>query len=509
MKNLNTFVSSGLLVVLSLGGLVVDLPTALAAPPTDEEALDGLHDRLQEIIEELYVPGLAVAVVRDDEVIHLDAVGVRDTQQNLPVTPDTVFYIASCTKTYMAMAAAALAEAGKLDLDAPVKQYLPKFLLADAELTESVTVRDLLCHAKGINSTPIVWLDAYTGQITEERYYHWLKEVKPTGSHEYTNVHYTLAGRVIESVTGESWKDYLDRRIFERAGMTRTTCYASRMYALEDVAIPAIRKDGGFALSPVRKTDQTMHAAGGIGTSVRDLGRWIVVNLNEGSIDGKPVVSAESARQMQTLQDSGERRFPPFAHRTFEGHGLGWSIGTYRGERVLDHGGGYVGAAAMISFMPDQKIGVAVAANGDGAVALLVTMEVFDRLLGIEGNPELLSMLKDNIENRLARVQAEAQAFGANPAEGAGLSLAPRHYAGRYESSGWGTVEIKYRDGRLLGTAGALSLSFGSRGPDRFVVDYGISENDQGRFEIDGDRVTALVLDPSDYEGEIRFERSR
>ncbi len=118
-------------------------------------------------------------------------------------------------------------------------------------------------------------------------------------------------------------------------------------------------------------------------------------------------------------------------------------------------------------------------------------------------------MLKGSIEQRLGRVAAEAEAFGANPAEGGGLSLAPKHYVGRYVSPGWGTVEIEYRDGLLVGTAGALTLRFGSQDPDLFVVDYGTSENDMGRFEVDGGRVTALVIDPSDYEGEIRFERSR
>lgn len=216
--------------------------------------LEGYHERLVEIMEKLHVPGVAVAVVRGDKTIYVDAVGERDVDEHLPVTPDSIFYIASITKTFVATAIVSLIDEGKIELDAPVKRYLPRFELADPEATKSITIKDLLTHAKGIDCDAVVWLDAYTGEITEDRFYHWLSQATPKSSHEYTNVHFTLLGRVVESVTGKSWKDFLDERVFKPAGMTRSTCYASKMYGQSDAGIPAKRTGDGYASSPFRKT---------------------------------------------------------------------------------------------------------------------------------------------------------------------------------------------------------------------------------------------------------------
>jgi CubicO group peptidase (beta-lactamase class C family) len=178
----------GVAMVMLLGGALT------AAEPTDP-ALRGLRERWTEAMRALRVPGLAVVVVRGDEVTHLDALGVRDPAGPKPVTPDTYFYIASCTKPYVAAAAVRLAEAGKLDLDAPVQRYLPRFQLADADAAQKLTVRDLLTHRPGLNTFPVVFLDAFTGEITEDRYYHFLKLARPGGQVAYSNIHFTLAGR--------------------------------------------------------------------------------------------------------------------------------------------------------------------------------------------------------------------------------------------------------------------------------------------------------------------------
>src|SRR5688572_12309752 len=231
------------------------LGSAAAAEPADP-ALRGLHERWAGAMKTLRVPGMAVVVVRGDEVVLLDALGVRDPDGPKPVTPDTYFYIASCTKPYTAAVAALLAEAGKLDLDAPVRRYLPRFQLADADAAAKLTVRDLLTHRPGLNTFPVVFLDAYTGEITEDRYYHFLKRAKPRGQVAYSNVHFTLAGRVIEAVEGKGWREALRDRLFEPAKMTRTTGYASKMYADADAAVPLQERGDGWEPTSVRKTDR-------------------------------------------------------------------------------------------------------------------------------------------------------------------------------------------------------------------------------------------------------------
>ena len=485
-------------------------PTKPGTPPAAElvsEELADYHDRLVEIMRELRVPGLAVVVVKDDKVVFLDTLGVRDPETNKPVTKDTIFYIASCTKTFVATAIVALAEDGKLDMDAPVKRYLPRFELADAKATESITIRDLLTHAKGINSDPIVWLDAYTGEITEDRYYRWLREAEVRGSPEYTNVHFTLLGRVIESVTGKSWKDYLQERIFDRAGMTRTTAYASRMYGDGDAAIPSIRADGGFAPAPVRKNDSVMHAAGGTGASINDLARWVRLQLGAGSIDGATLLPEPRMSEMHKQHVSCERGLPPFMPCTRTGFGLSWTVGTFREHRMLVHGGGYAGTAAAVSFLPDKKMGVAVLANVEGVCTQLITVEIYDRLLGVKDTDNLPD-IKHMLDSRLAKRRRKQAETSDRPVTGETLSTPIAAYAGVYENNDWGAVLVENNDGRLAARQGALTLSLRSTGKDRFEVAYGTGEPDMARFEIDKNgKVMAIVV--TLYGKETRFPRRR
>ena len=465
------------------------------------------RERLARISSDLRVPGVAVAVVANDRTVYLEATGTRDPVRLRPVTADTVFYIGSCTKPFVAMAILALAEDGKLDLDAPVRKYLPKFEIADAKLTKTLTVRDLLSHAKGLDSDPITWLDAYTGEISEERYYRWLKRSKATGTHKNTSVHYTLAGRIIEAVTGQSWKDFLAERIFKPSGMTRTTCYADKMYALEDVAMPAVRSGNGYGPARIRKTDRTMHAAGGMGASVRDLVRWLRLNLNNGEIDRKRIVSESSLAEMHKLHTTGGRRWPPYVLRTEEGHGLGWSIGTYRDRRLISQGGGFVGAAAHISFMPDENLGLAVLTNVDGANAEVIAMEIYDRLLA-PGGQDILSRYTNAFKVRLERTKESEALFAKNPTEVGGLSLPPGAYTGTYANGDWGTLHLRLKDGKLVGTLGDLTLRFGAVGTDRFVVGYGIGRPEDGRFELtSGGAVSAVVIDHADGDATVRYKR--
>lgn len=284
----------------------ITLPVLLAClarqgAPTHPDLAD-LTERWQRAMTDFGVAGMAMVLVEGDEVVHQVTLGERDPERHLPVTADTLFYLASATKPFVALALAKLAEEGKVDLDAPVRRYLPRFALADEQASASITVRDLLCHRPGLDSFPIVLLDAYTGEITEERFYHFLAEVKPGGGVAYSNLHFTLAGRVIEAVTGQSWRDYLAEHVFAPAGMTRSTGYATWMYAQADVALPCLPTAQGFAPASVRKSDNTMHAAGGLGCSIHDLGVWLRLNLGRGSLGELEVAGPAAVEEMFRLQ---------------------------------------------------------------------------------------------------------------------------------------------------------------------------------------------------------------
>lgn len=474
------------------------------AQETRAKSLEDLEPRWTRAMRQLRVPGMAVAVVRGGRVLYRQCFGIRDLGENKPVTPDTAFYIASCTKSFVATAIAMLAEQKKLDLDAPVKSYLPRFRIADPELSQKLTVRDLLCHRYGLHSGPIVFLDAYSGEITEDRFYGFLAQVEPADTPRYSNLHFTLAGRVIAQVTGYTWRDFLEECIFRPAGMQQATGYADGMYARDDVAIPLLPRGESFVRSPVRKTDRTMHAAGGLGMSIRDLERWLLLNLGGGKVGGTRIIGAKALAELHRQHAAAATSTGRIGVR--DGFGLGWFTGKYRGRRWVQHGGGYVGAAAHVSFLPDEGIGVALLANTNGsghALIECVSIDIYDHLLGIDGE-DLLPDFARQSERFVARLWERPRA--QNPARAGTLTLPAAHYTGIYRNPDWGTVLIQLADGNLVGRIGGLEAELFARGKDRFGAIIATTQKSRGRFDIAGGKVRALVLDLMGRSG-IRFVR--
>lgn len=482
-------------------------------PGTLAPELADLVPRWQEAMEACGVPALALVLVEGEgDGVQRVTLGHRDPEGTAPVTPDTIFYIASATKPYVAFALAQLAEEGKLDLDAPVRSLLPRFRLADPGLTETIRVRDLLCHRYGLNSMPIVLLDAYTGEITEDRYYHFLAEVESPGHMAYSNVHFTLAGRVIEAVSGMTWRDFLAERVFRPAGMTRTTGYADWMYAQDDVALPAVLAGGRPVRSPLRKSDRTMHAAGGLGTSIDDLARWIRLQLGRGRIGDVRLLSESAVEATWRLECEGR---DDSGFGAMDGFGLGWQRGSYRGHLELRHGGGYVGAGSYVCFLPELGLGLGILATGAsaGAVVRLVSTDVHERLLADDEERDLLPALLADARSeraRAARQEAEGEArHEAEPAPDGGehattLSLSLETYAGLYRDEWFGTLTLEVRDSRLVGHLGQLSLELVTPEPDRLLVVSSATDGVEGRFVLDAERVVACELD---LVGPVRFAR--
>ena len=487
--------------------LLSTLTLTLAVPllPQSSERrnpeFEALSRRWGSAVEAGLVPGLAVCVVEGDELLHLEVFGTRDVEDPKPVTPDTQFYIASATKPFVAFATQQLAEQGRLELDHEVSRHLPR--LHFAEGTPPWSVRDLLCHKPGIQSFPVVFLDAYTGEITDDRYYHFLSEVVPTGRVTYTNLHFTLAGRVLESVVGKPWKEVLREQIFAPLGMERTTGYATSMYAGEDVAFPSVLMDGEYRHASVRKCDETMHAAGGLGTTIHDLSRWLRVHLNEGSLEGQRLLSPEGIEEMVREQSRIERG-------DVDGFGLGWMRSSFLGQRRLQHGGGYIGSAALISFLPELGVGVAVLSNTDrmgNALCDLVTEDVFRFFLAEAANYDPLPGLHDRFQQnrRRSRSASGPVESSAPSAEGSALSLAPQSYVGGYTSEHWGTFVVREVEGRLRGKLGNLDVRITPLGKDRFQASSGAALDAESSFLVESGAVRGISM--SLRNREIVFER--
>ncbi|MEX2243844.1 MAG: serine hydrolase [Fimbriimonadaceae bacterium] len=448
------------------------------------------------------VTGFAVVAIKDGRVVLLDAYGDADPFAGKKADIDTRYYIASITKTMTATAIVQLAEQRKLDLDSPVQKYLPRFDLADQEFAKTVTVRDLLCHKPGIGGGNVVQLDAYTGGITEDRYYRMLAASTPTKQVQYTNTHFTILGRVIEAVSGEKWQDYLAKNVFAKAGMSRTTAYMSDLRTDTNFAPPAVVGHNGPAPAPFMKTDRTMHAAGGVLTTVRDMARYMLAWMGGGEQLISNQATAEAFKHQSSFPTDG-------SIRKMSGYGYAWNVGDYRDQKgFASHGGGYTGYQAYVAMVPGQKSGVAVFVNlsgPGGGFMTVVAVDALDRLFGYKIDTGVRSAYEQQANSFMQGLKTFRPA-APNPALSGLLSLPVERYVGRFENELYGEIELRYSGGYLKADFGDLPMSLRSTKLDEFSMHE--SERSDGapcRFVVAAGACTAIEMD---IDGTwLRFDR--
>ena len=310
------------------------------------------------------VPGFAVAVVRGDETVYARGFGYADREAGLEATADTPFYIASVTKPFTSVLAVLLAREGVLSLDNTLADLFPDIAFDPAIRPDEVTVRHLLSHTSGLESEVILVRTGVLGTPSPRIMRHLLAGITanadaPFGSYAYTNLGPIILSLWLDGLGQGRWQDLLAERVYQPAGMTRTTSYESEVVG--EPAPYVIHPERGAERIAFRKYDDTMHAAGGTFASARDLARWLRIHLNEGWIDGQQVFAADVIAEVHrpNIEGRGER-FGPFGR---DGYALGWQTGTYDGDPMLHHFGSYAGALGHTSFMPTRDMGVVVLTN--------------------------------------------------------------------------------------------------------------------------------------------------
>ena len=399
-------------------------------------------------------PGMAVAVVRGKEVIWERGYGHADREAGREVTPTTAFFLASTTKAFTALAAARLAARGELELDAPLSRALRGARFPAGVAPESIRVRDLLTHTHGIDPEgPIVLRVAWTGDYTNDLLLELLGAHKPSKNgraFRYSNLGYDLTGVLLAPKTTHGWKDVVDREVFRPLGMSATTAYRSRVPEAT-LAQPYELGPNGFERVRLAKEDANMGPAGGHFSTARDLARFLVAELNGGTVPGSAGVPREIIERTQRLAVTQDVMFGPYRRH---GWGLGWDLGTYEGDTLIHRFGTFSGYRSHVSFMPGRGLGVVVLVNGGDMASPLADVAanaIYDRLLGRPGVRERLRAGLDSV--RLERNEAPA-AIAADRAKRAARSQTlPRPlevYAGRYVSPEFGTLELRLeRNDRL------------------------------------------------------------
>jgi|HigsolmetaAR202D_1030399.scaffolds.fasta_scaffold02925_5 Beta-lactamase class C and other penicillin binding proteins len=433
-----------------LAALVVLLPSLTFAQKVDERSIDQL---VEETIREWQVPGAAVAITRGDDIIYLKGFGVREKGRPERVTPDTRFAIASATKAFTSTAVAMLVDEGKMSWDDKVRKHLPYFHLSDPFADENVTLRDILSHRTGLSRHDMLW---YGSPWSREEVIRRIGKVKLSqpfrSGYLYQNIMYIAAGEAVAAAAGMPWEDFIRKRIFEPLGMTNSDCSVKDVLNSLDHASPHRKLlDRSVRVIPWRNVDNA-GPAGSINSSARDLTKWMRFQLNEGTFDGKQLVSAASLHETH-LPHTVVRMDQPLRMLTSEmtqlTYGLGWFINDYRGHAVVSHSGAIDGFRANITLLPKEKIGIAVLTNLDQLnVPEALRDSLVDLLLGLPrkdwNKAYMAQAAKDEAEQRAKEEQVGTQEDSAKP---------PRdltEYCGIYEDPAYGTVQISAEGQRLV-----------------------------------------------------------
>ncbi|TYP90419.1 serine hydrolase domain-containing protein [Blastococcus xanthinilyticus] len=407
------------------------MTTTAARPAIDQEHW---QQRLDELAAKHSVPGAALAVLRvgedddGDELVEA-ATGVLNKSTGVEVTPDSVFQIGSISKVWTATLVMQLVDEGKLDLDAPLVDVLPDLRLQDADVARRVTMRHLLTHTSGIDGD--VFTDTGRGDDVLERYVAALVDAPqnhPLGAtFSYCNSGFSLAGRVIEVVTGKTWDAVLRERIIQPLGLTHTSTLPEEAI-LHRVAIGHITPDPEQESHPVTTwvLPRSTGPAGLINATARDVTAFARMHLRDGAAaDGTAVLSAASTAAMQAHQTD-----LPDKHSLGDSWGLGWIRFDWHGERLYGHDGSTFGQNAYLRVLPGQD------GSGGLAVALVTngghTADLFNDLYR-----ELFAELAD------VRIADQLEP----PAQAPDVDLA--RYVGTYERSSI-TTEVFERDGGLV-----------------------------------------------------------
>lgn len=441
-----------------LRNLIFAILTALPLAAQTKVSLEGLDAIAEKALADWKVPGVAIAIIQDDKVILAKGYGFRDAAKKLPVTPQTLFAIGSSTKSFTVAALASLVEEGKLDWDKPVRDYVPGFRMFDQIATDRMTPRDLVTHRSGLPRHDLMW---YASPFTRKELFDRLRFLEPSkdfrSTFQYQNLMFMTAGYISGEVAGKSWEALVRERIFAPLGMRSSNFSVDDSQTSQDFALPYSKVKEDVKLIPFRNIDQ-IGPAGSINSNVQDMSNYVRMHLAAGKFEGRQVLSESNVTQMQTPQMviPGELRYAEISHQSY---GMGFFITTYRGRKLVHHGGNIDGFSALVTFMPREKIGMVILTNANGSpLPTVLSYAVYDRLLGLEPVDWTARLKIDEAKAKAAQEEAKKKGYTDRKPD-THPSHALKDYAGEYEHPGYGTISVKLESDHLTATLHSLSGS--------------------------------------------------
>jgi CubicO group peptidase (beta-lactamase class C family) len=429
---------------------------AQQAPPED------IDEYVSRAMKEFNVPGIAVAIVKDGKIQFAKGYGVKKMGETAPVDADTLFAIASNTKAFTAAALGILVDEKKISWDDPVIKYLPNFQMYDPYVSREITIRDLITHRSGLGLGCGDLLVFPSSDFSRDDIVYKQRFMKPATSfrshYAYDNLLFIVAGQIIPAVTGKSWEEFVKERIFDPLGMNSTNSSITALKPGVNFASPHAKAEGQLQTVPYMNFDNGV-AAGGINSSVNDMSKWMIAQLDAGLIHDPErgdhrLFSERVSKDMWTAQTPitiGDSPPQLAALRpNFINYGLGWLLSDYRGRKMVWHTGGLPGMYSRVTLMPELKLGIVVLTNQEDSAAFhSISWHILDHYLNAPAN-DWVSAYKEVRARNVARVEEEVKRQMEARNKDSKPSLPLEKYVGNYRDNWYGIVTIEPAANRLV-----------------------------------------------------------
>lgn len=391
-------------------------------------------------LEKFDIPGASIGIVMNGEVVLAKGYGMRDLAAGLPVTEDTLFAIGSCSKAFTTFVLGQMVDEGKIAWDDLVIKHLPGFRLQDAHATDHMTIRDLLTHRSGLPRHDFVW---YNSKIPRGEFLKRLPHLPFSydlrAKFQYNNLMYVVAGLLIEKVTGLTWEEAVQSRIFAPLGMDNSNFSVDQSQLSNDFAQPYAEEQGAMRLISFQNISN-IGPAGSINSSASQMVKWIQLQLS----DGKGLIKNTTLQEMHLIQTpvQAQHATSPDESPYIFGYGLGWLTGWYKGDYTVMHTGGIDGFRSAIVLLPQKKMGIVVLTNSDKhkIFATRAAYAIIDQVMGREEDSWLIQVEEQEKSKALTKQEIEILLPSKLPLE---------CYAGEFENPGYGTMQL-FLDGNDL-----------------------------------------------------------
>ncbi|WP_242314389.1 serine hydrolase [Bacillus cereus group sp. BfR-BA-01355] len=412
--------------------------------------MTSLQTTVEKMMKDLNVPGAAVAVIKDGEVIISEGFGYRNIETKEAVTPHTRFAIGSSTKAFGTLSLSLLTQQQKFNWDSPVQSFIPNFSLSEVLASSQVTGRDLASHRTGVSRHEALW---YSSSLSRKNLVEKIKHLPLDAPFRtaflYNNLMYTTISYIVENITNQTWEQYVTEHILEPLNMNQTNFSVTDSQTTDDYALPYVENEGKIKEVPFHNID-TVGAAGCINSTIEDMANWVLLHLNKGKFGDHELISSELLQQMYTPHNSiPDQPVLSLPESPLNSYGLGWFISAYRGNKVIHHGGNIDGFSALVSFIPTENIGLVILTNAGGTLLpTYLANQIYDELLELESIDWHKRAVEDT--EKMKEMMKEATESLPEQIKGTTPSHKLEDYTGTFEHPAYGTLQVYKQDDSLF-----------------------------------------------------------